>query len=91
MSETKTTTLAELVEEYGANAFVLADAGNGCGYGEDGQLAMYDEAAADEYGETEMLELSEPHMSDDGQECTYASEWIEQGEGDNPYRVRLFF
>ena len=89
MSET--TTLAELVEEYGANVFVLADAGNGCGYGEAGRMVDFDEACADEYGDTEMTKLDAPHTSDDGSECLYASDWIVQGEGDNPYRVRIYF
>lgn len=84
------TTLAKLVSEYSANAFVLADAGNGCGFG-DGRLVDYDDESAYEYGDVEMIELDAPHISDEGQECTFASEWIEQGEGDNPYRVRLFF
>ena len=85
-------TLNELVMEYGANAFVMADDGNGCGFGEKGRTLDYDEAEMGaEYGTVEMLPLEATHMSDDGIECNFASDWIIKGEGDNPYRVRLYF
>lgn len=87
----KTTTLKNLIEEYGANAFVVADAGNGSSYGEAGRTVDYDEACADEYGDTEMSRLDAPSMSEDGRECLYASGWITKGEGDNPFRVRIYF
>lgn len=87
----KKTTLSALVEEYGANAFVLADAGNGSSYGEKGRLVNYDKLCRKVYGNTAMHKLKAPHMSDDGSECEYASDWIIQGDGDNPYRVRIYF
>lgn len=85
-------TLNELVMEYGANAFVLADDGNGCSFGEKGRALDYDEdEMGAEYGMVEMMPLEAAHMSDDGIECNFASDWIIKGEGDNPYRVRLYF
>ena len=88
---TDTTTLSELIDEFSANAFILADAGNGCSYGEKGRAVDYDEACGMEYAETAMSKLDTPHISDDGFVCAYASDWIIQGNGDNPYRVRLYF
>lgn len=31
------------------------------------------------------------HESEDGIDCMFASDWIIVRQGDNPYRVRLFF
>ena len=84
-------TLNELMKEYGGAAFVYADAGNGCGFGEDGQALPYTMDMERMYGAIQLAELSEPHISDDGIECKFASDWITVREGDNPYRVRLFF
>lgn len=84
-------TLNELVMEYGANAFVLADDGNGCGFGVNGVTIDYDEDSASVYGGVEMTALNGGHVSEDGMLCEFASDWIIKGEGDNPYRVRLFF
>lgn len=85
------TKLVELVEAYSANGFVLADAGNGCGLGDAGVFVPFDEALSADYGDVELEALAEPHWSDDGFECRYASAWLTKGEGDNAYRVRVFF
>ena len=85
------TTLNDLISKYGANAFVVLDAGNGAGSPPRGHAVPYDDGCAAEYGHVEMEELDAPHTSTDGHECGYASEWIVKGEGDNPYRVRLYF
>lgn len=84
-------TLKDLVERYGANGFVVADAGNGCGFGEEGQFTVWDEETKAEYGNITLRKLKKPHRSVDGVECHYVSEWIEAGEGDNPYRYRVYF
>ena len=85
------TTLNELMQEYGANVFIYSDKGNGCGFGDDGQAMPYTTDMEQKYGVIEFHELSEPHTSDDGIGCKYASDWITVGAGDNPYRIRLFF
>jgi len=51
----KKTTLRELVEEYGANGFVLIDAGNGAA---GPAWITWDEEIDDEYGDTEMVEIA---------------------------------
>jgi hypothetical protein len=84
-------TLDALINEFGSNAFVIADAGNGSGFGEKGVATEYDDDAAASYGAVVLAPLAAPHTSDDGHECAYASEWIAQGTGDNPYRVRIYF
>lgn len=89
-------TLSNLINKYDANAFIFADAGNGCAYGEAGQVVDYDDAAADRYGDIELSKLDDPMISDDGTEYNYASDWIEadwNGEfrPANPYRYRLMF
>ncbi len=89
-----TTTLSQLVSEYDANAFVLADEGNGCAHGEAGRAVRCDNddgALLAQYGDIEMVPLDAPHISIDGLECSYASEWMIVGSGDNPYRVRVLF
>lgn len=81
-------TLASLINEFSVEGFVFADAGNGSGFGEKGRFVSYDDEAAGAYGATEMIELAEPHISDEGAACHYASEWI---DGQNGYRFRIFF
>jgi hypothetical protein len=85
------TTLANLISEFDANAFIFADAGNGCGFGEAGQALDYDEAAAKAHGDVELTKLDAPITSNDGYEVNYASDWIVTGEGSNPYRYRIMF
>lgn len=85
------TTLSALMNEFGANGVIIADDGNGCAYGKDGRVFEYTEEIAEEYGDVEMNKLETAHTSDDGYECEWASEWIIKGNGDNPYRVRLYF
>lgn len=89
--------LKNLIEEYGATGFVLQDAGNGSAT-DNGRFVNVDDGSPDdsgallaEYGDVELEELAEEHTSDDNVKCQYASEWIVEGQGDNPYRVRIFF
>jgi hypothetical protein len=84
-------TLKQLREEFDSGCFVYADAGNGCGFGEQGRVLIYDVITAEVYGDTEMTELDAVHVSDDGVKCHYASDWIIDGDGDNPYRYRIYF
>lgn len=79
-------TLANLVENFDSNAFVFADAGNGAGFGEDGQAIDYDQTAAEHYGHIDLMELETPING-----CNFASDWIVTGEGTNPYRFRIMF
>lgn len=90
------TTLANLVAEFGANAYIYADAGNGAGSPEDGSVRDYDEAAAAAYGDVELTKLDAPMLSTDGYEINYVSDWIEEGRpGEfrpaNPYVYRIMF
>lgn len=82
------TTLKTLVDQFGATAFVFADAGNGTGFGAAGRLVDWDDATAAEYGQIEMQALDAPHHSDDGAECNFASDWQDGAAG---YRFRVFF
>ena len=89
--------LKDLIEEYGATGFVLQDAGNGSAT-DNGRFVNVDDGSSDdsdallaEYGDVELVELAEEHISDDNVKCQYGSEWIIEGTGDNPYRVRIFF
>ena len=84
-------TMQSLVSEYGANAMVLADAGNGCGFGEQGCAVDWTDDMAAQYGAVEMLPLASAHVSEDGHTCTFASDWLVEGDGDNAYRVWLYF
>lgn len=82
------TTLKTLISKFDANAFVLADSGNGSAFGAAGQALEWDAAAAAQYGEIEMVRLDKPHVSNDGVECGYASDWQ---DGQSGYRFRIFF
>ena len=84
-------TLDQLVRECGANAFVLADDGNGSSIGHKGRGVGYTPEMAETYGGVRMEELETMHESEDGIDCMFASDWIIVRQGDNPYRVRLFF
>lgn len=84
-------TLDELMREYCADCFVLADAGNGSSIGQKGRGISYTPEMAETYGRVALEELKEPHVSDDGLDCMFASDWVIVRQGDNPYRVRLFF
>lgn len=46
--------LSTLLHEYGANAFVMVDAGNGSAYGNAGVLVEVDEAVLAEYGNVDL-------------------------------------
>jgi hypothetical protein len=103
----KKTTLENLMEEYGANGFVIADAGNGSA----GPCWVeWSDDVAQEYGDTPMFPATEDEMIDDTDEdygtlsgavnyalqegatsVSHASNLIVSGEGDNPYRYRIIF
>lgn len=80
--------LKNLITAYGANGFILADAGNGSA-DSDGSFVQWDEDTA-VYGDVEMGALDTVQITG-GVECEYASDWIIDGDGDNPYRYRIFF
>ena len=89
-------TVAKLVSEYGANAIVYADRGNGSAYGERGQLISYEESAARTYGKVHMHRLAEPVICNDGIECRYSSDWLDTKldgvyGGANEYQFRILF
>jgi len=83
--------LVDLIAEYHAPGFVLADFGNGSSSGCKGQFVDLTPELLAQYGSTPMMQLPAPHMSADGVECNWESEIIVQGEGQNPYRVKLYF
>lgn len=83
--------LIDLINEYNGNGFVMTDKGNGSSKPENGQFVHLDDDLIKQYGQTEMNIMDEFHMSDDGVECMFESDWIVVGDGDNPYRVKIFF
>lgn len=88
------TTLKELVDQYGAIGFVYADRGNGSASGEEGTFSGWGEDADNEYGETEMKSLDKKHISADGVECRFASEWMQSYDKNGfltTYEYRIFF
>lgn len=90
-----TKTLAQLIDEYGANAVVITDRGNGAGYDQAGEAIMLDlEGRADarsEYGHVEMHKLDAPCLSADGMIYEYASDWIDRSDLNDGYEVRVYF
>jgi hypothetical protein len=87
-------TLAELMAEYGADGYVLADKGNGSAFGLDGQSVRVDledldlEDLEPKLGRIKMRELAKPHISGDGVECHFASKWQVSADG---YKYRFYF
>jgi len=80
-------TLAELIREHSSTGAILQDAGQGSATLK-GRFA--DAADLQAYmGET--LRPIPAHWSDDGLCCHHSSEWIVEGTGENPYRVRVLF
>lgn len=86
----KTIILQDLVNQYGADSIIIADKGNRSAFGEKGTAMLYAIDVARAYGGLQMKELDSPHLSSDGYECSYASDWIVEGKGDNPWSVRIF-
>jgi len=82
--------LRNLIKEHDATGYFLQDAGNGSST-TNGDFRYIDDEALGMYGDVELEELNEPHVSDDGFYCRWASDWIIVGEGDNPLRVRILF
>lgn len=87
------TTLKELVDQYGANGFVYADRGNGSASVDEGEFSGWDEDAETEYGGVEMMPLDKKHISADGVECRFASEWMQSYDKNGfltNYEYRIF-
>ncbi len=80
-------TLKQLIDEYGADAVVIADRGNGSAKGEQGICCRLDDNMLTEYGDILLTRLDESHTSDDGYVCHWASEWFDSGLLDE----RIFF
>jgi hypothetical protein len=84
-------TLASIVAEFfgedEAKSVVFCDAGNGCGFGEDGRVLDYDPATMADLIMTDIPE-GEDRISADGFESMTQSEWQ---EGENGYRWRVRF
>lgn len=80
--------LSDLIAEtYAADEranVVYCDGGNGCGFGENGQMVEYDPA---KMADLIMLPTMS-HTSDDRVECVWMSDWI---DGDNGYRWQVRF
>jgi hypothetical protein len=94
----ETQTLGSLVSEHGANAFTLADRGNGSGVGERGQFSDYDDEAMALYGDIELHPLEYPEMNENGTLCFYASDWqdgidrdVQPYQSPNDYQFRILF
>ena len=85
------TTLSKLLEHHDSTHYVYADDGNGCAFGRRGVALTAWEDDMQAYGRIHLYPLDRPHTSEDGHHCTFASEWITAGHGDNAYRFRLYF
>ena len=87
-------TLASIVEEFFGEdetpRVIFCDAGNGCGFGEEGRAVDYVPA----WGSLLMTNITPDcadHETTDGFTATVQSEWQVTGEGSNPYRYRIRF
>jgi hypothetical protein len=87
---TKTITLAELVTQYGANAYVFMDLGSGAGFGPRGVSMDYDDDASEAYHGISMTPVTERHVTEDGRELEFISDWIDSDEHQN-YAYRIGF
>ncbi len=82
-------TLAELIEQYSCDGYVIADKGNGSAFGLDGQSVRVDlEDLEPKLGRIQMHDLAKPHISGDGVECHFASKWQVSQNG---YKYRIYF
>jgi len=93
------TTLSELVGEYGANGFIMNDAGNGSA---GPSWVEWDEKIADEYGDTEMFVNPDKNIKKTAQyviggydsDEIYTSEWFNADKdpgATNPFRQQIIF
>ncbi len=82
-------TLAELMAEYGADGYVLADKGNGSAFGLAGEWVRVDlDDLEPKLGRIQMHDLAKPHISGGGVECHFASKWQVSQNG---YKYRIYF
>ena len=85
--------LADLIKEYSATGFIFVDAGVNSNTPEEGQFVYLDNDGEilDAYGDIEMspIDPSSPYAGRD--DVIYESDWIIDGEGDNPYRFKILF
>lgn len=79
--------IAEFFGEDENRGVVFCDAGNGCGFGEDGRVLDYDPAKMADLIMTDIPE-GEDKVSADGFESMTQSEWQ---DGENGYRWRVRF
>lgn len=88
MDMTTTTTLKDLIAKYAADGFFFMDRGNGCAWGEAGEIMGYDADTAEWYGDVELHPVTEPHIAGNGQAVEFLSDWI---DGQNGYSYRIGF
>ena len=100
-------TLAQLMDKYDGNGFILIDDGNGSA---GPQWVKWDEESEYSFGNLEMTETGnnapayepESGLNDtiggiakmilgEPQETHFISDWQSDGEGDNPWRCRVIF
>ena len=67
--------LKELVAEYGFNLFILCEKGDGRNHRENGIRKIYDNVAAQRYGEVELHHI-EARCTAGGHPYSYESNWI---------------
>ena len=90
-------TIKDLMDQYCANAVIIADRGNGSAYGLSGQCVRVDnnDDFMAKYGDIQMMPLDTPHKSSDGYSCEFASAWINESTAEysssSDYEFRIYF
>jgi len=80
-------TLGSLMREYTATGCILQDAGQGSA---SSNGRWVDAKDVEGYLDVTLHPIS-AHAVAGGLVCHFASDWIVEGSGDNPYRVRFYF
>lgn len=81
--------LRELIEKHGAFWCIISESGDGSANSA-GRFVHWDADADKKYGDTEMLPVQHFSLRVAGVACSYSSDWIVDGEGDNPHRYRIY-
>lgn len=82
-------TLKELADKYAAEYCIILNAGNGCGEPEAVDIKTVDDTIEMEVSTDQEVIDAYTAVIGEASEQLFASAWITEGEGDNPYRYRV--